>query len=464
MGLAKIDDRRRAPNRIRDASKRRIGKVLNGKWHLDALLGVGGMAAVYAATHRNGNRVAVKVLHDHCAADESLRSRFQREGYVANKIHHAGAVRVLDDDQTEDGTVFLVMDLLEGETLQARFKRTGPFTPCEAGRIIHPLLDVLAAAHDKGIVHRDIKLDNVFLTSGGEVRVLDFGIARLVERSHECEQDRTRTGCTVGTPAFMAPEQALGRSSEIDAQTDLWAVGATLFKLVTGRCVHEATTVNELLVQAATRPAPPLRSILDTAPADLAWIVDRALAFDKAKRWARAEDMQEALAVLIERGDPIGSPRPPPPSDTSSPSSLTPSWVTREVAQRISDAFSGSVRPTGSNVAAEIPQRTVSHGWRLSALVAGAAVVVLAVALAMSRPSMQAPVAADAPQVISSGAAAAFVERPHPEPASSVPLPNFAPTASVNETPARPPPRIKAPRSSELRLVTDDEATFGKRH
>ncbi|HXU82321.1 MAG TPA: protein kinase, partial [Polyangia bacterium] len=290
------------------SAQARVGQVLNGKWRLDQLLGIGGMAAVFAATHRNGNRVAVKMLHPHCVANDAIRSRFQREGYVANMIDHVGAVRVLDDDRSEDGGVFLVMELLEGETLEERIKRRGRLPAEEALGIVYHLLETLAVAHGKGVVHRDIKLDNVFITRAGEVKVLDFGIARLAEASWQNSADRTRTNATMGTPAFMAPEQALGRSSEVDAKTDLWAVGATLFKLLTARNVHEATTINEQLVNAATKPAPPLRSVLPGAAPALAGVVDRALAFAKADRWPEARAMQEAMRPLLSRERTDGLP------------------------------------------------------------------------------------------------------------------------------------------------------------
>jgi serine/threonine-protein kinase len=131
------------------------------------------------------------------------------------------------------------------------------------------------------------------------VKVLDFGIARLAEASWQNSADRTRTNATMGTPAFMAPEQALGRSAEVDAKTDLWAVGATLFKLLTARNVHEASTINEQLVNAATKPAPPLRTILANAAPELAVLVDKALAFAKGDRWPDARAMQRALRPLL---------------------------------------------------------------------------------------------------------------------------------------------------------------------
>ncbi|MBI4700330.1 MAG: serine/threonine protein kinase [Deltaproteobacteria bacterium] len=213
--IAGMGATRTATEELRQRAERRVGSVLKDKWKLDRLLGVGGMAAVYAATHRNGKRVAVKILHAERALNENIRRRFLREGYAANKVGHAGAVSVLDDDVSDDGTVFLVMDLLEGETLQARLDRCGPLAAEDVLLVTHHLLDALAAAHDKGIVHRDLKPENVFVTNTGAVKVLDFGIARLRE-------DAARTGATgsdssLGTPAFMPPEQARGRQGAVPA-------------------------------------------------------------------------------------------------------------------------------------------------------------------------------------------------------------------------------------------------------
>src|SRR5260370_28974654 len=141
----------------------RVGSVLRGKWRLDALLGVGGMAAVYAATHRNGSRAAVKVLHTEWSVNPPIRSRFLREGYVANKVAHAGAVKVIDDDVAEDGALFLVTELLDGETLDDRRTRLGGRLPeDDVLSVADQLLDVLATAHSKGVVHRDLKPENLF--------------------------------------------------------------------------------------------------------------------------------------------------------------------------------------------------------------------------------------------------------------------------------------------------------------
>src|SRR5690349_5883660 len=179
----------------------RAGTVLNAKWRLESVLGVGGMAAVYSAVHRNQSRVAIKMLHPELSLDNGVRTRFLREGYVANTVDHPGAVRVFDDDLTADGAAFLVMELLVGETLDSRAERKGGKLPAgEVLAITDELLDVLAAAHDKGIVHRDIKPDNLFVTREGRLKVLDFGIARVRELSQESHA--TAAGTFLGTPAF----------------------------------------------------------------------------------------------------------------------------------------------------------------------------------------------------------------------------------------------------------------------
>jgi serine/threonine protein kinase len=275
-------------------ARSRVGTVLREKWRLDALLGVGGMAAVYAATHRNGSRVAVKILHPELSLNAQVKTRFLREGYVSNSVGHEGAVRVSDDDTADDGSAFLVMDLLDGETLEDRRGRFGGRLPeDDVLSVAEQLLDVLAAAHAKGIVHRDLKPENVFLTRAGKVKVLDFGIARIRELS--TASTATRGGSTMGTPAFMPPEQARGRWEEVDAQSDLWASGALMFTLLTGRQVHEASTSNEQLLSAMTLPAPPLSTILPNVGVAVAHVVDRALAFEKDKRWRDAHRMQEAV-------------------------------------------------------------------------------------------------------------------------------------------------------------------------
>jgi serine/threonine-protein kinase len=271
----------------------RLGSVLRGKYTLDSLLGVGGTAAVYAATHRNGKRFAIKILHPEAALVPELRSRFLREGYLANQVSHPGAPSILDDDCDEQGLAYLVMELLRGETVEDRWYHTphGRMPTAEVLAIAAQTLDVLATAHAKGIVHRDLKPSNIFLCETGELKVLDFGIARLANANPNIAE----TLGLVGTPAFMPPEQARGRPGEVGAHTDIWAVGATMFFLLTGRLVHERETVSEQIAAAVSVPAPQLGSVLADLPESVCRIVDQALAFAPKDRFTDVRQMQAAV-------------------------------------------------------------------------------------------------------------------------------------------------------------------------
>ncbi|MGD0530182.1 MAG: serine/threonine-protein kinase [Polyangiaceae bacterium] len=273
----------------------RLGTILRGKYHLDRVLGVGGMAVVYAATHRNKKRFAIKILHPEIAMSGEIRTRFLREGYVANAVEHAGAVAVLDDDTSEDGAAFLVMELIEGKPLDGLWEQHHGRLPVPAVlAAAFQLLDVLGAAHAKAIVHRDIKPANLFVTLDGSLKVLDFGIARLREATAS-GHSATVTGTLLGTPAYMAPEQALSKSSEIDGRTDIWAVGASMFTLLSGQLVHEGDNVSQIVVAAATRRARSLASVAPDMDRRVVEIVDRALAFESAHRWPSAAAMREAV-------------------------------------------------------------------------------------------------------------------------------------------------------------------------
>ncbi|MGA2450855.1 MAG: serine/threonine-protein kinase [Polyangiaceae bacterium] len=315
-----------------ERARARIGTVLKEKWTLDGLLGVGGMAAVYSATHRNGKRVAVKVLREEFSHDEQVRTRFLREGYAANALQDDGAVSVLDDDIAADGSAFIVMELLEGETLEARWERAGNSIPvADLLVVVDGLLRVLGTAHSRNVVHRDIKPDNLFVTRGGALKVLDFGIAKVFEAEPEGSRT-TRAGTIMGTPAYMAPEQARARWEEVDARTDLWAVGATMFMLLSGRHVHEAQSGTDQLIKNATCPAPPLQSVAPGVPAVVAAIVDRALAFDRNARWPDAATMRSAVRGALEA---LGGMASSPADETSVSSSLGYAGIGGDLPSRV---------------------------------------------------------------------------------------------------------------------------------
>ncbi len=281
---------------LQKRARERVGTTLCKKYHLDDVIGIGGMAIVYRATHRNQAEFAIKMLLPELSYREDLRTRFLREGLAANSVKHDGVVRVVDDDVAEDGSAFLVMDLLQGSGVDSVWAQHDHKLPMSAAvAIVDQLLDVLDAAHRKGIIHRDIKPANLFLTTDGSVKVLDFGIARVRDAMASDAQGGTGTGMLLGTPAFMAPEQAKAVSSAIDAQTDVWAAGATLFTLVCGRFVHDGDNGAQLLINAATTPAPPTSTRARDIPAAVAAVIDKALAFDKGARWRSAEEMRSAL-------------------------------------------------------------------------------------------------------------------------------------------------------------------------
>jgi serine/threonine protein kinase len=311
------------PAAVKERLSRRVGTVIKTKYRLNRLIGVGGMAAVYEATHRNGSRVAIKLLHAEISRVAELRARFLREGYVANKVGHAGVVKVLDDDVDDEGAVFLVMELLEGETLESRWERYGQTLPL-AEVLLHAdhLLDVLEAGHQQGIIHRDIKPENIFLTRDGVLKVLDFGIARLLDGT-----GMTGSGQLMGTPAFMPPEQAAGRTRQIDHRTDIWAAGATMFTLLSGRHVHEQANAAMQLVHSAGMKARSLAIVAPDIPKNVVGIVDRALAFERDDRWPSATMMQAALRATFFYDIPktqliieaTGNPSPVHVAHTSSP-------------------------------------------------------------------------------------------------------------------------------------------------
>jgi serine/threonine-protein kinase len=253
------------------------------------------MATVYAATGAEGARVALKILHPEMARRAEVRERFLREAYVANRIGHPGVVRILEHGDGPE--VYLVMELLEGEPLSARAQRANEMTLRELMVIADELLDVLGAAHAAGIIHRDVKPDNVFLTKDGRVKVLDFGIARVLD---DVPSDfKTRTGMTLGTIPYMAPEQALGRRGQVDGRTDLFALGALLFRVLAGRRIHEAPSEAELLVAMATEPAPKLREVAPNVPRAVCAVVDMALAFSREARYPDARTMQEDVRAVL---------------------------------------------------------------------------------------------------------------------------------------------------------------------
>jgi eukaryotic-like serine/threonine-protein kinase len=421
---------------IRERAVARIGVVLREKWRLDELCGIGGMAAVYAATHRNGKRAAIKILHPEAALIPDVRARFLREGYLANKVGHPGAVSILDDDVDADGNVYLVMELLEGESLDDRTKREERLPWAEVLLIADQVLSVLAAAHDKQIVHRDLKPGNVFVSTDGTVKILDFGIARLGAVAPS--GDSTGPQVSLGTPGFMPPEQARGRSAEVDAQSDLWALGATMFAALSGQHVHEAETANEQLLQAMTKPAPPLAEVAPEVPPRAAELIDRALRFDKSERWTDARQMQAALREIYQElaGEPIQDAVRLNVPVVRASRSVRPDAPTLAASDSGADHRLTTTRPVSDRADATAPPAPRRRGVVVAAA-AAAALLLLIGWRAISGDPEQPMEASSAEPVAAATAPAPPARDPAPVP-SPEPAPAAPPSASASTVPAPP--------------------------
>lgn len=274
-----------------------VGRVVEGKYRIDALLGSGGMGAVFSAENlRIGKSVAIKILLRAYAKDSESERRFYREARMAGSLGHPNIVEVFDMGALENGQPFQVMELLRGETLASRLKTEGALAFDEALHVAEQVLSALSAAHQKGVVHRDLKPENIFLSARAEERVaklLDFGISKNLSRGEDETLSLTRPGAVVGTPYYLSPEQARGDS--VDHRADLWAMGVVLYEMLTGQLPYKAENYNRLIVKIlTTRPEPlrELRPAIDTALED---IVLRALSHEPKDRFQSAAEMRAAI-------------------------------------------------------------------------------------------------------------------------------------------------------------------------
>jgi eukaryotic-like serine/threonine-protein kinase len=297
----------------------RAGDVVAGKYRIEEVIGEGGMGAVYAATHTlTGKRVALKWMLPELAADEGAVQRFIREAQAAGRIDHPNVVDVYDVGE-HDGSTFLVMEYLQGETLTSAFNRGGLDTR-HIIQLLIPAMRGVAAAHRTGVVHRDLKPDNVFLCRSGdgsyrEPKVLDFGISKVSAGEGQLNPRLTRTGAVMGTPYYMSPEQVRG-SSDVDQRTDVYAFGVILYEALTGRVPFDANAYSALVLEIATGTPKRLRDLRPDLPRGLEDVVLKAMARDPADRYRDVESLARALEPFAEgvtfrseRGDPTGPQR-----------------------------------------------------------------------------------------------------------------------------------------------------------
>ncbi|MFO0758381.1 MAG: serine/threonine-protein kinase [Byssovorax sp.] len=291
-----------------------VGQVIDGKYRIVRLLGHGGMGAVYEGENlRIRRRVAIKMLHGSVSSQDDVIRRFEREAQAAALVGSDHICEVLDLGMLADGTRYMVMEYLEGETLTARIKQRGRLLPAESIPIVLQVLEALGAAHTAGIIHRDLKPDNIFILpqKGGVpdfVKILDFGVSKFSQTGGE-EMGVTKAGVVVGTPYYMSPEQARGNAA-IDGRTDLYAMGVVLYQTTAGRVPYQAETFSELLFKIVLEVPPTLQSLVPDVDPEFAMIVMKAMSREPAQRFQSCAELRDAL--LAYRAARAGGQAPMP--------------------------------------------------------------------------------------------------------------------------------------------------------
>ncbi len=425
-----------------DLPSRLAGTVIAGKYRIEAMIGRGGMGSVWSATHLGlGQRVAVKLIAKRYASSREARQRFDLEAKAVAQLRSRFVVQVYDNGETEDGTPYIVMELLLGESLDQRIQRQGAMQLDASLRLIGQVGRALTRAHSLGIVHRDLKPENIFLTrtedDDGEIaKVLDFGIAKIKSPESDAGGSGTRTGAVLGTPLFMSPEQARGLKS-VDHRTDIYSLGMVTYMMLTGQSAFSGESFGDILVAICTQPLPTIHAVARWLPVGLDAWMQRACAREAAQRYQSIDELLEGLyaAAGVAR----------------------PNVQSQEMARAGSSGLGrGPVVPTGANAAttgatqvapggerrttsavtvtgADIPKRSMAVPVVLGASV----VVVLGAVGVYALLSRKAPVEVQTTQQIVSAPLASVVTTPP----SSV-----APSSSAND-PAKLPPKDEAARA-----------------
>jgi serine/threonine-protein kinase len=441
------------------------GDLVDGKYRIIRTIGEGGWGVVFEGENiRTYKRVAIKVLRPHSGLTKDIIARFEREAQAAGRIGSEHIVEVYDLGSLEDGTHYMVMELLAGEELASRLT-VGPMDGVSVAKLTLQLLDGLKAAHEAGILHRDLKPENLFLvpTRTGEefVKILDFGISKF--NANGPHQSATMTGAVLGSPCYMAPEQARGLK-QVDPRTDLYAVGTLMFESLTGRVPFTGDNFNDLMFKIVLAPRPDPREVRPEIDPTLALIVVRAMAIDPKERFQNAEAFSAALTDwLATQG--VQSVRPPElkrvmagTPRTSSEMRLTPdgrpSGVHSNVhsnkqqggpqwdATMLAEGLGTPLVASSASGVATVKTKAASRK-KLFAVggIAAAVIVVAGVALMSRRPSAStkaSAIAADPPPTPPVASSVAAVALPPAQPAVSAAPDDTPPAASSSEVATAP--------------------------
>jgi eukaryotic-like serine/threonine-protein kinase len=267
-----------------------VGEVVAERYELEELVGTGGMSSVYRARDRQLDRnVALKILHEHHLEDDEHVERFRREARAVARLSHPNIVTVIDRGESEDGSQFIVFEFVDGENLKELVEREGPLPADEALRLAIGIARGLAFAHAEGLIHRDVKPQNVMISDDGRPQVTDFGIAR----SLDIERGVTQTGTVLGTSNYIAPEQASGE--HVDACSDIYSLGVVLFELLTGTLPFDGENFVAIAMRHINEPAPDVRAARPAIPPRVAAAVDRALQKDPRRRFKSMDEFATEL-------------------------------------------------------------------------------------------------------------------------------------------------------------------------
>jgi serine/threonine-protein kinase len=311
-----------------------IGRVIEGKYRIDSKLGAGGMGAVYCATRLViGDEIAIKILHAE-QSDPKATERFRREAQAAARLKHPNAVVIHDFGVTDDGLQYLVMELVEGESLRQIIDRQGPLTPSASAEIVDQVCAALDEAHRHHIIHRDIKPDNIIVNvsaTGLRVKVLDFGIAKLRD---DATGNLTQTGNILGTPHYMSPEQCLGE--ELDSLADIYSLGIVLFEMLAGVVPFNSPVSTAVVVQHVNQAPPSLRTLNASISPAVESVVMQALEKRREARPQTAAELAQSFSSSVS-GASTGTSQAVPRSYAGTKAQTQPTVVSRPFS---SGAFS----------------------------------------------------------------------------------------------------------------------------
>jgi serine/threonine protein kinase len=285
-----------------------LGQTLASKYRIEELINEGGMGAVYRGTHTLMDKtVAVKVLHPALAADDKIVARFSREARAASRISHPHALNVTDFGESENGIVFLVMEYLRGQTLKDIIRADGPMSLPRAVGIIRQVSGALDAAHAQGVVHRDLKSDNIMLEDVGDgdwAKVLDFGIAKIQEDVGSTDPALTAANMIIGTPQYMSPEQC-SQASEIDSRSDIYSLGVILYEMLAGHVPFTGDSPTAIMMKHLQDPLPSILEERADLPSAVGRVIARAMSKRPEDRFQSAGELSETLALAAEASAPV---------------------------------------------------------------------------------------------------------------------------------------------------------------